>query len=155
MLSFLRILPLVALALPALTACHREADGMQPAILTGQWRLVATSGGFVGVRQPAPAGSDCRLVFGPDSAYTRYDNGKLIETSTFQLRRQSSYAGGPTEPVLVLKTTYLQGLGSPYYVYYITQLSAQELQFTNGSAGCALNYEYERISGDSSPVAGN
>ena len=139
------------LALISLAACQRATDVRPSSELLGEWRLAVSGGGITGVMSPVPAGSDTRVVFGPDSAYARYYNGHLVEATTFQLRTRPSTSGGPDEQLLVLKT-YNTPTGQPsYYPYYITQLASDQLHVTTGG-GCALNSEYVRVSSPTLPA---
>ncbi|RZK25574.1 MAG: hypothetical protein EOO63_15840 [Hymenobacter sp.] len=151
MLPALRVAVLLTILLTS--ACHRASDVVQPITLVGSWRLTVSGGGITGMMSPVPAGSDYQLVFGPDSAYARYDNGKLMEASTYQLRSQPGYPGGPNEQILVLKTTNTPGNQPFYYPYYVTLLTGRELHFTTGG-GCALNSVYERVGAAGLPISG-
>lgn len=148
MRAFLRFSALLTISLASLVACRRAADEVAPAAtgplsVRGEWRLAASGGGITGIMTPAAADYDARIVLGPDSAYAEYTNGKLVRTSTFQVRTRASQAGGPAEQLLVIKTDNTP-TGQPlYYPYYITLLTTDKLHFTTGS-GCALNAEYVR-----------
>ncbi len=149
----LRLVCLLALASSSLTACQHAAadefnefDGFEngPAQVQGEWRLAVMGGGITGKMDPVPAGQEYRLVFGSDSAYARYDNGKLVEASTFQARTQPSRSGMGTEQLLILKTTNTYGSQPMYYPYYITALTSSKLEFATGT-GCGMSWEYVRV----------
>ena len=132
---------LLAATLASLTGCQKKDDKNGPAMVRGEWQLAVSGGGFTGQMLPVPAGQEHRLVFGPDSAYTRYDNGKLVESSTYRVRTQLSGSGGPDEQLLLLKTNV--GGQLLYSTYHITLLTPNKLNFTTGG-GCAMNSEYVR-----------
>lgn len=145
--SLLALLPLAA-TLASTTACQKSAGSENdfengPATVRGEWRLAVVGGGITGVMTPVPASSDNRCVFGPDSTYTEYVNGKRTLTSTFYIANRPAYAGGPAVPMLAIKSDNSPS-GQPYYrVQYITELTASKLALTTGG-GCALNSEYVR-----------
>ncbi|MDO7887677.1 hypothetical protein [Hymenobacter cheonanensis] len=143
----LAFLPLAA-TLASTTACQKTAGSENdfengPATIRGEWRLAVVGGGITGVMQPVPAGSDNRCVFGPDSTYTEYFNGKRTLTSTFYVANRPAYPGGPAVPMLAIKSNNSLP-GQPFYrVQYITELTASKLNLTTGG-GCAFNSEYVR-----------
>jgi hypothetical protein len=158
MLKFLRYSLLLAVALPGLSACQKAAaDDFEngPVTVLGEWRLAVVGGGITGKMDPVPAGSETRLVFGPDSTYAQYQNGKLQETNCFQLRSQPRRGGAiGTERVLILKTTNTYGGQPQYYPYYVAALTATALNFGTGT-GCGISYEYVRVKATSPlPAAG-
>lgn len=149
MRQLLRPALLLATVLIGLTACQKQANAdARPITVLGEWLLAVSGGGLTGIMTPMPAGQDHRVVFGPDSAYAEYYNGKLISTSTFQLRRHPSRTGEPDEQLLIFKN-YTDPSGQPHYnINYITLLTANELNTTTGS-GCALNSNWVRVSSPS------
>ena len=139
---------LLLTALVSTTACQKTAGSENdfengPAVVQGEWRLAVAGGGITGIMTPVPAGSDTRCVFGPDSTYTEYFNGKRTLTSTFYVASRPAYAGGPAVPMLAIKSTNSPS-GQPFYqVEYITELTANKLSLTTGT-GCAMNSESVR-----------
>ena len=146
-----KILPaalLLVAALASVTACQKTAGSEHnfengPSTIRGEWRLAVVGGGITGVMEPVPANRAVHCVFGPDSTYTEYVDGKRTLTSTFYLASQPAYSGGPAVPILAIKSDN-SPTGQPYYrVQFITELTAGKLALTTGG-GCALNSEYMR-----------
>ncbi|WP_191906385.1 hypothetical protein [Hymenobacter baengnokdamensis] len=141
----------------SLTACQKTAGSENdfengPVTVRGEWRLAVSGGGITGKMDPVPASQDIRSVFGPDSTYTEYLNGKPTLTSTFRLITRPAYQGGPAMTVLLTKS-YNSPSGQAYYrVQYVTELTTNKLYLTTGT-GCAINSEYVRVQAASPATA--
>ena len=143
MKSPLRFALLGGIFLINLVACHRATEDVQPLTVLGEWRLVASGGGITGKMDPVPAGTDWREVFGPDSAYARYTNGRQVEATAFRLVQRHT-TGAADEQVLLIKS-FNSPNGQPYYrTEHISLLTPTALHLSTGS-GCALNGEYVRV----------
>jgi hypothetical protein len=134
---------LLAATLIGLTGCQKKDNENGPTMLQGEWQLAVSGGGFTGQMLPVPAGQDSRCVFGPDSSYAEYTNGRRTLTSTFHMGSDPSYSSGPPQPLIAIKSTNSPTGQSYYRVLYITELTANKLNLTTGG-GCALNSEYVR-----------
>jgi hypothetical protein len=138
---------LLAVTLASLTACQKKDDS-GPTMIRGEWRLAVSGGGFTGQMLPVPAGQDLRCVFGPDSSYAEYTNGRRTLTSTFHLGSDPSYSSGSPQPLIAIKSDNSPTGQSYYRVLYITELTSNKMNLTTGG-GCALNSEYVRVTATS------
>ena len=149
--SILRLATLLALGLGSLSACSRTE--VNPITVLGEWRLTISGGGITGKMDVLPPSVNSRLVFGPDSAYARYYNGRLQESSTFHVRTVKRDPASPEERVIFMKS-FSSPNGQPYYQReYITTLTATRMELSTGT-GCAINGVYERVSPVSNQLPG-
>ena len=140
---------LLVIAFACFSACQRVDVEVQPVTLSGEWRLTAAGGGITGQMGTTSPSHDFRLVFGPDSSYAKYYNGKLLEANIYHLRQEPSHAGGPQVQVVLFKTINTPNGQSIYARYYVTTLSVTSLETTTGG-GCAISQVYERVKKETS-----
>lgn len=139
---WLRYCMFAALSLGSLSACRSAAEEVQPVVLEGAWRLTASGGGITGIVEKMPVGTDNQLVFGPDSLYSRVENGVLRERNVYRLRPDPA---APDQRRLQLNTTNTPTDKAVFYTYHLTYLTATELHFMT-PGGCPLIFEYTRVS---------
>lgn len=141
--SLVRLAAALTVGLGSLSACSRSE--VDPITVLGEWRLTVAGGGITGKMDTLPPSMDHRLVFGPDSAYARFFNGRLQERSTFHVRMVRRDPSSPEEQVIFMKSVN-SPTGRPYYQQeYVTSLTASRMALSTGG-GCALNGVYERVS---------
>ncbi|MBF9140880.1 hypothetical protein [Hymenobacter properus] len=144
MTTIQRFAPLLVMAISSLSACQRTHD-VAPVTVEGEWRLTVSGGGITGKMDAVPAGQDSRLMLGANQQYSRYYNGQLQESSTYEVRTvKHSYDSGED------KVLFFKSANSPNGQSYdrqeiITSLTDSRMELTTGG-GCAINSVYERVS---------